>query len=280
MRLILLGPPGAGKGTQAQRLVSKHGIVQLSTGDMLRAAVKAGTPVGLRAKDLMDRGELVPDDVVVAIVADRIDEPDARNGFILDGFPRTVAQAEALDHMLREKGLGLDGVVELKVDEGILIRRIESRVRETLARGEPLRRDDDPEVLKTRLDAYRRQTAPLIDYYRERGMLRGVDGMAPIAEVAAAIDWIFQKPAVATETSAKPANIQKSQAKSVQTAVKAKAPAKAAKPAAKAKKAAGKPAAKGPKKPAKKAAGKPTKKPAKKAAPKSARPTKKTAKRR
>src|ERR1041384_523679 len=155
MRLILLGPPGAGKGTQAQRLVSKHGIVQLSTGDMLRAAVKAGTPVGLHVKDIMDRGDLCPDDIVVSIIADRIEEPDARNGFILDGFPRTVAQAEALDHMLREKGLDLDGVVELKVDEGILIRPIHSRIREALARREPLRKDDDPEILKTRLEAYR-----------------------------------------------------------------------------------------------------------------------------
>ena len=277
MRLILLGPPGAGKGTQAQRLVSKHGIVQLSTGDMLRAAVKAGTPVGLRAKDIMDRGDLVPDDIVVAIVSDRIDEPDARMGFILDGFPRTVAQAEALDQMLREKGLSLDGVVELKVDEGILIRRIESRVRETLARGEPLRKDDDPEVLKTRLDAYRRQTAPLIDYYRDKSMLRGVDGMAPVDEVAAAIDWIFQKPAPPTKTSEKPANPKKSQAKSIQKAVRATAPAKKA---AKAKKAAGKPVAKWSKKAARKPARKPAKKPAKKAQKPARRTSKKTTKRR
>src|SRR3569833_2257016 len=152
MRLILLGPPGAGKGTQAQRLVGKHGIVQLSTGDMLRAAVAAGTPVGLRAKELMDRGDLVPDEVVVAIIADRIGQPDARRGFVLDGFPRTVAQAQALDKLLEER--------DLTVDEGILIRRIETRVAEMTARGEKVRADDNAEALKKRLDAYRAQTAP------------------------------------------------------------------------------------------------------------------------
>src|SRR6476469_3730862 len=212
MRLILLGPPGAGKGTQAQRLVAKHGIVQLSTGDMLRAAVKAGTPVGLKVKDIMDRGELCPDDIVVAIIGDRIAQPDAKNGFILDGFPRTVHQAEALEHMLREKGLDLDGVVELQVDEGALIRRIESRIKETLARGEPLRKDDDPEVLRTRLDAYRRQTAPLIHHYHDKGVLRPVDGMAPVDEVTTAINWIFAKPKP-QKTSTKSATKQKTQQK-------------------------------------------------------------------
>ncbi len=188
MRLILLGPPGAGKGTQAQRLVSKHGIVQLSTGDMLRAAVAAGTPVGLRAKAIMDRGELVPDEVVVAIVADRIDQPDTARGFVLDGFPRTVPQAEALDRLLAERGLELDAVIELKVDEGILLQRIENRVREMMARGEALRSDDNPEVLKGRLAAYRTQTAPLVDYYAGKGRLKAVDGMVPIDRVTAAID--------------------------------------------------------------------------------------------
>jgi adenylate kinase len=188
MRLILLGPPGAGKGTQAQRLIAKHGIVQLSTGDMLRAAVAAGTPVGLRAKSIMDRGELVPDEVVVAIIADRIGQPDAKHGFVLDGFPRTVPQAQALDRLLAERGLKLDAVLELKVDEGILIQRIEKRVAEMTARGEKVRADDNPEVLKGRLTAYRAQTAPLAGYYTERGMLKSVDGMAAIDEVTAAID--------------------------------------------------------------------------------------------
>ncbi len=192
MRLILLGPPGAGKGTQAQRLVKKHGIVQLSTGDMLRAAVGAGTSIGQRAKDIMARGELVPDDVVVAIVADRIDQPDAKKGFILDGFPRTVPQAVALDRMLAAKGLKLDGVIELKVDAGILHRRIANRVAETTARGEALRSDDNPEVLRTRIEAYRAQTAPLVDYYRWQGALKSVNGMAPISEVASAIDSVLE----------------------------------------------------------------------------------------
>jgi adenylate kinase len=188
MRLILLGPPGAGKGTQAQRLIAKHGIVQLSTGDMLRAAAAAGTPIGLRAKSNMDRGELVSDEVVVAIIADRIGKPDATRGFVLDGFPRTVPQAQALERLLAERGLKLDAVIELKVDEGSLLQRIEKRVTEMAARGEKVRADDNPEVLKGRLAAYRAQTAPLAGHYAEKGMLKSVDGMAAIDEVTAAID--------------------------------------------------------------------------------------------
>ena len=191
MRLILLGPPGAGKGTQAQHLVAKYGLVQLSTGDMLRAAVKAGTPIGRQVDEIMARGALCPDDVVVAIVEQRIEQPDARKGFILDGFPRTVAQAEALDRMLAKHGIALEAVIELRVDEAALIRRIESRVAEMKARGEPLRADDSPEVLHRRLVAYREQTAPLIAYYRQHGILRSVDGMAPIQEVAAQIERVL-----------------------------------------------------------------------------------------
>ncbi|RVU20078.1 adenylate kinase [Methylobacterium oryzihabitans] len=192
MRIILLGPPGAGKGTQSARIVERYGIPQLSTGDMLRAAVAAGTPVGLQAKSLMESGALVPDSVVVGIVADRIEEADARPGFILDGFPRTVAQAAALDTMLKQKGLGIDAVIEFKVDEDALVGRIAKRAAETAARGEPVRKDDTPEVFKTRLDAYRTQTAPLSEYYAGTGLLRPVDGMAPIEEVTRQLDGVLQ----------------------------------------------------------------------------------------
>ena len=188
MRLILLGPPGAGKGTQAQHLVAKYGIVQLSTGDMLRAAVKAGTPLGRTVEGIMASGALCPDDVVVSIVEQRIGEPDARKGFILDGFPRTVPQAEALDRMLASHGIALEAVIELRVDEKVLIRRIESRIADMQQRGEALRPDDNPDVLHRRLAAYRQQTAPLIAYYRDHGILRSIDGMAPIEQVAGAIE--------------------------------------------------------------------------------------------
>lgn len=187
MRLILLGPPGAGKGTQAQRLVEKYDIVQLSTGDMLRAAIRAETPIGLQAKEIMARGNLVPDEMVVGIVSDRLDEPDAANGFVLDGFPRTVGQAEALDGLLAEKDMALDGVVQLKVDEGALLKRIEGRLAEMQARGDAIRPDDNPEAFRIRLTAYREQTAPLVEYYRGKGQLKAVDGMAPIDEVTCEI---------------------------------------------------------------------------------------------
>lgn len=188
MRLILLGPPGAGKGTQARRLVDRYGIVQLSTGDMLREAAAAGTPAGVKAHEIMARGELVPDDMVVAIVAHRIDRPDCAKGFILDGFPRTVGQAEALDRMLGEKGLALDAVIEFKVDESILLQRVETRVKEMTARGEALRADDNPEALRRRLVAYRAQTAPLVEYYARKGLLMSVDGMLSIDQVTAEIE--------------------------------------------------------------------------------------------
>ena len=188
MRLILLGPPGAGKGTQAQHLAANYGIVQLSTGEMLREAVKSATPIGRKVQDIIARGRLAPDSLVVGIVGQRIAEPDARNGFILDGFPRTVPQAAALDRMLAGKGLSLDAVIELRVNEEALLKRIESRVAEMTVRGEALRDDDNPEVLRTRLKAYREETAPLIAHYRQQGVLRTINGMAPIAEVTEAID--------------------------------------------------------------------------------------------
>lgn len=188
MRLVLLGPPGAGKGTQSARLKEKYHIPQLSTGDMLRAAVQAQTPVGLAAKAVMDAGGLVPDDTVVGIVAERISEPDAKEGFILDGFPRTVKQADALAKMLRAKNMDLDAVIELKVDEDALLARIQKRAKETIACGATVRADDNPEAFKTRLDAYRAQTAPVSAYYAEKGTLKTVDGMAPVEAVSAAIE--------------------------------------------------------------------------------------------
>jgi adenylate kinase len=188
MRLILLGPPGAGKGTQAQRLVEKHGIPQLSTGDMLRAAVKAGTEVGKRAKAVMDSGGLVSDEIVNQIVSDRIVEPDAARGFILDGFPRTVPQAEALTRILDQKNLQLDAVIELKVDENALVKRIEKRVADTVASGGQVRADDNPESFKKRLNEYREKTAPLSKYYAGTGELRTIDGMADMDAVTAEIE--------------------------------------------------------------------------------------------
>ncbi|MFV2035325.1 MAG: adenylate kinase [Halocynthiibacter sp.] len=184
MNLILLGPPGAGKGTQAKRLEEAMGCVQLSTGDMLRAAVAAGSDVGRKAGEIMARGDLVPDAVVVGIIAERIDQPDCERGFILDGFPRNVAQAEALDAMLKQKNLNLDAVIELSVDDAILINRIETRAAET--DGGP-RADDNATALQKRLEIYHRETAPLIDYYDRGGVLKTVDGMAPIDAVSEAI---------------------------------------------------------------------------------------------
>jgi adenylate kinase len=190
MRLILLGPPGAGKGTQAKKLMDRHAIQQLSTGDMLRAAVRDETPVGLRAKDIMIRGDLVPDDVVVAIVEDRIQHDDCSNGFILDGFPRTVAQAEALEDMLHRHGLDLDAVVELRVDEAALAERVEKRAAES---GGAARPDDTADALRYRLKVYRDQTAPLIDHYRKTGKLRTVDGMQEIDAVSDEIQRILDE---------------------------------------------------------------------------------------
>ncbi len=191
MRLILLGPPGAGKGTQAQRLVEKYGIPQLSTGDMLRAAVVAKTPVGLKAKAVMDAGELVSDAIVNAIVAERIDQPDCAKGFILDGYPRTLAQADSVEAMLGERGIALDAVIELVVDDKALVGRIVKRAEDAKAAGQAVRKDDNPEVFEERLREYYKKTAPLIGYYHAKKMLKGVDGMASIDAVSGQIDALL-----------------------------------------------------------------------------------------
>jgi adenylate kinase len=258
MRLILLGPPGAGKGTQAQRLLHRYDIVQLSTGEMLRAAVAAQTPVGLKAKDVMASGGLVPDEIVIGIISDRLDQPDAANGFILDGFPRTVPQAEALDDLLKKKHIKLDAVVELRVNESALLQRVETRVAEMQARGEEVRIDDTPEVLSKRLASYRSLTEPLIHYYSERRKLLTVDGMMTIEHVTREINRILAAigavEARDSKKAAKKAAAARQPVRSGKTGVRklAKSAGKGArtskKPAKTARKA-GKPAPKGPKKP-------------------------------
>jgi adenylate kinase len=269
MRLVLLGPPGAGKGTQAQRLVQKHGIIQLSTGEMLRAAVAAQTPIGLQAKEIMANGGLVPDEIVIGIISDRLDQPDMKKGFILDGFPRTVPQAAALDELLKRKHIKLDSVVELRVNESALLQRVESRVAEMRARGEEVRIDDTPEVLAKRLAQYRSLTEPLIHYYSERRKLLTVDGMMTIEQVTREINRIL---AAIGATEAKVAAKAASRKASAKKAQPAKAVKKAAKPARK--------AAKGAKKAAKKAAKGPAKGNKGKAGRKAAKPAKKVTKKR
>src|ERR1700686_3502337 len=232
MRLILLGPPGSGKGTQAQRLIQRHGIVQLSTGEMLRAAVAAQTPVGLKAKDIMASGGLVPDDMVIGIISDRLDQADAAKGFILDGFPRTVPQAEALDELLKKKHMRLDAVIELRVNESALLQRVETRVAQMRARGEEVRIDDTPEVLIQRLASYRSQTEPLIHYYSERRKLLTVDGMMTIEHVTREINRILSAIGAVEAKAASKASAAREAKKGAKPAAK-----KAPKPAGKAVKA-------------------------------------------
>jgi adenylate kinase len=232
MRLILLGPPGSGKGTQAQRLVQRYGIVQLSTGEMLRAAVAAQTPVGIKAQHIMASGGLVPDEIVVGIISDRLDQPDAARGFILDGFPRTVPQAEALDELLKKKHIKLDAVVELRVNESALLQRVETRVAEMRARGGEVRIDDTPEVLTKRLASYRALTEPLIHYYSERRKLLTVDGMMAIEHVTREIDRILAAIGAVEAKAAKKAGEARRTAKAGKSGAKTAART-ASKPAAK-----------------------------------------------
>ena len=193
MNIILLGPPGAGKGTQARKLETKYGLKQLSTGDMLRAEVAAGTELGVKAKKIMDEGGLVSDDIIIGMVANRIEQADCKNGVIFDGFPRTVAQAEALDKMLAAKGKSLPVVIALEVDEDELVNRLNTRIAEAKAAGQDVRSDDNEDTLRNRLKVYRKDTAPIIPYYKDRDMHHGIDGMRAIDDVESAIDQVIQK---------------------------------------------------------------------------------------
>jgi adenylate kinase len=290
MRLILLGPPGSGKGTQAQRLIHRYGIVQLSTGEMLRAAVAAQTAVGLKAKDIMASGGLVPDDIVIGIISDRLDQPDAAKGFILDGFPRTVPQAEALDELLKKKHIQLDAVIELRVNESALLQRVETRVAEMRARGEEVRVDDTSEVLTKRLASYRALTEPLIHYYSERRKLLTVDGMMTIEHVTQEIGRILAAIGAAEAKVPKKAGKARKPAKRVAKVAKpaagkaskstrdAGAPKKAAKAPKKATRKAAKPASKGAKRSSRKLSPGSRKRPAAKAKKTAKKVTKKRAK--
>jgi adenylate kinase len=284
MRLILLGPPGSGKGTQAQRLIHRHGIVQLSTGEMLRAAVAAQTPVGIKAQGIMASGGLVPDEIVIGIISDRLDQPDAVNGFILDGFPRTVPQAEALDQLLKKKHIKLDAVIELRVNESALLQRVETRAAEMRERGEQVRLDDTPEVLTKRLASYRSQTEPLIHYYSERRKLLTVDGMMTIEHVTQEINRILAAiGATETKASGKAKGAEKASKPvaanaSISARVTGGGAKKAAKTAGKGKKQTKKPASKPTKKAARKAPAGSRKRPAGKVRKAAKKVTKKRAK--